>query len=226
VFKLPSQTRAVLFDFYDTLVEVDRDAPSMAEMLTSLGFHCSSRMEGLYNSDGHNGTPTPMGSHYEGWRTAQIMELCGMAGVPRSQREAIAGELLAADRSWTVKSRPGAFEVLTLLDSNGILTAIASNWDYEIEPYLAQAGLNEQIPSVLSWEVGARKPDPTVLVEACRMLGVHPSEAVYVGDNWETDVRAAIRAGVKPVWLCEQSGSADSGPIVAISSLSEVTSWL
>jgi HAD superfamily hydrolase (TIGR01509 family) len=52
---------------------------------------------------------------------------------------------------------------------------------------------------VLSEEVGVRKPDAEIFRIACRQLGVEPREAMYVGDNLETDVRGAAGAGMTTV---------------------------
>jgi phosphoglycolate phosphatase len=48
-------------------------------------------------------------------------------------------------------------------------------------------------------DVGAPKPDPAMLLEAIRRLGVSKNEAVYVGDM-AIDVHTARRAGI-PVWI-------------------------
>jgi nicotinate-nucleotide--dimethylbenzimidazole phosphoribosyltransferase len=47
---------------------------------------------------------------------------------------------------------------------------------------------------VTSQEVGARKPDPRGLLEACRRLGVAPERSLFVGDR-AIDERAARAAG-------------------------------
>jgi len=43
------------------------------------------------------------------------------------------------------------------------------------------------------------KPDPTMLLEACRRFGVTADEAIYVGDM-VVDVRAGENAGIA-VWI-------------------------
>ncbi len=41
------------------------------------------------------------------------------------------------------------------------------------------------------------KPEPTMYAQSLKLLGVAPAEAAAVGDRLETDIRGAIRAGVR-----------------------------
>ena len=43
-----------------------------------------------------------------------------------------------------------------------------------------------------------KKPDPTVLIEACLSIGVDPGECLFVGDT-DVDMEAGLRAGLSPV---------------------------
>lgn len=45
------------------------------------------------------------------------------------------------------------------------------------------------------------KPDPAGFLRALTALRVAPSEALFVGDNWATDILGARAAGIQPVWL-------------------------
>src|SRR6185436_20241100 len=49
---------------------------------------------------------------------------------------------------------------------------------------------------VTSQDVGAAKPDPRGLLEACRRLAVEPTRVVFVGDR-TVDRDAAARAGAR-----------------------------
>ena len=61
----------------------------------------------------------------------------------------------------------------------------------EIEPYLTGV--------VISEEVGAPKPDPRMLLEALRLAGCGPEEAVLLGDSVTADIAAANRAGIPSI---------------------------
>src|SRR5699024_5436733 len=48
---------------------------------------------------------------------------------------------------------------------------------------------------------GVGKPDPRVFQEAARKLEVDPAHALYIGDEFDVDARAAIDAGLHGAWL-------------------------
>ena len=49
--------------------------------------------------------------------------------------------------------------------------------------------------------LGVGKPDPRVFLEACRRLGTEPARTAYIGDEFDIDASAAVRAGLVGVWL-------------------------
>jgi FMN phosphatase YigB (HAD superfamily) len=49
------------------------------------------------------------------------------------------------------------------------------------------------------------KPDPIPFRMCVDALGVAPSEAVYVGDDWRIDVCGSRAAGLHPVWIKHES---------------------
>jgi len=54
---------------------------------------------------------------------------------------------------------------------------------------------------VISGEIGAAKPNPSVFAVALQKLGVEKENAWHVGDNLRTDVAGALGAGLTAVWL-------------------------
>lgn len=67
---------------------------------------------------------------------------------------------------------------------------------------LVRIGIHHVFHHNLSAEqVGAAKPSPAIFREACRLAGVHPSQAVHVGDDPDNDVFAARAAGMKCIWM-------------------------
>jgi HAD superfamily hydrolase (TIGR01549 family) len=49
------------------------------------------------------------------------------------------------------------------------------------------------------------KPDPMPFRLCLQALGVAPTEAVYVGDDWRNDVCGSRNAGLHPVWIKHES---------------------
>ena len=96
---------------------------------------------------------------------------------------------------------PGVQHTLALLKERGYPMGVCSNKAVEFtRSLIAALGLADVLPVVLGPEdVGLPKPDPAMLIEGCRRLGVPISDGLYVGDM-VVDVQAA-RAAHLPVWL-------------------------
>ena len=96
---------------------------------------------------------------------------------------------------------PGVRDTLALLNQRGYPMGVCSNKAVDFtRSLIASLGLAGLLPVVLGPEdVGVPKPDPAMLIEGCKRLGVPVSEGLYVGDM-VVDVQAAQAAGL-PVWL-------------------------
>jgi len=74
--------------------------------------------------------------------------------------------------------------VLRELHARGVQTALVSNCSHNTRPGVDRLKLDEEFDAVvLSFEVGARKPDPAIYVEALRRLGAAAAGAVFVDDQ-------------------------------------------
>lgn len=49
------------------------------------------------------------------------------------------------------------------------------------------------------------KPDPMPFLVCLEKLGIDPTAAIYVGDDWRIDVCGAQAVGIQPVWLKHHS---------------------
>ena len=72
-------------------------------------------------------------------------------------------------------------------------TALRVLEDYGIAPHLDVV--------VISEDVGFRKPDAAIFEVVLERLGIEAVEALHVGDNLEADVAGAGRAGLRTGWL-------------------------
>lgn len=86
--------------------------------------------------------------------------------------------------SWT--PYPDTVDVLSALSRQGVRTAVVSNIAFDLRPAFASVGAAVD-EFVLSFEVGAVKPDPQIFATALSRLGVAAAEAVMVGDSEEAD---------------------------------------
>jgi HAD superfamily hydrolase (TIGR01509 family) len=92
--------------------------------------------------------------------------------------------------SWT--PYPDTAEVLQRLHDAGIRTAVVSNIAFDVRPTFAAIGADRNVDEfVLSFEVGAIKPDPKIFATALERLGIDAADAVMVGDSEEADGGAA-----------------------------------
>jgi FMN phosphatase YigB (HAD superfamily) len=195
----------VSLDFYNTLVEIDRDAPTMAQALSTRGYPCSAQVEAIWNSHGFDGQHTndSKQTSYDAWRRRALGSLVALCGATQSEAGSLVDELLRLDQTWTVKARPGAGELLAWLRHRGLPHCILTNWDYPIASYLAMADLPKDLLSITSAELGLRKPLEAAFAQARRSLGVSPGRHIHIGDSWRADVVGAIRSGAWAIWVTE-----------------------
>jgi len=78
--------------------------------------------------------------------------------------------------------------VLKGLHRQGIKTAVVSNIAFDVRPAFLALGVADYVDEfVLSFEVGAIKPDAAIFETALARLGVEAANAVMVGDSDEAD---------------------------------------
>lgn len=107
------------------------------------------------------------------------------SGVADHQAEALYG-LMIDPLNWT--PYPDTAGVLAGLHRQGIKTAVVSNIAFDVRPAFESIGAAEYVDEfVLSFEVGAVKPDPAIFQTALSRLGVEAANAVMVGDSDEAD---------------------------------------
>ncbi len=97
----------------------------------------------------------------------------------------------------TTRALPGAHELLEALPRLGVRGAIVtSNSAFVVRAILRRLGLASAIDVVVGRsEVARLKPDPEGILAGCRLLGVAPSAAAYLGDS-VADVEGARAAGL------------------------------
>jgi putative hydrolase of the HAD superfamily len=113
----------------------------------------------------------------------------------------VLSQLLDMQNQFRAKSAPGAHSILKLLRLHNMKIGLCSNWESPIDPYLEQASLPPFDGVSISAEVGARKPHAAIFSNICSKLKVSPSEVLFIGDNWSTDIVGALRSGLTPVWI-------------------------
>ena len=93
---------------------------------------------------------------------------------------------------------PGATEGLEAMRAQGLAIACITNKLMRFTvPLLAKAGIARHIQVISTSDTaGARKPDPAMVLHACKLLGVQPAQACVIGDS-DNDGEAARAAGCR-----------------------------
>jgi putative hydrolase of the HAD superfamily len=65
---------------------------------------------------------------------------------------------------------------------------------------------------ILSTDFGFRKPDSRLFTIACTLLGITPSDVVYIGNDPEADVKGAKQVGMQAILLDRNSTNSNHEP--------------
>lgn len=108
---------------------------------------------------------------------------------------------------------PGVLHGLTRLRADGWRTAVITNGNTRMQRRkITRSGLKPLIDAtMISEEVGLRKPDPRIFQLARDQVGAGATESGWmVGDLLHTDIAGGAAAGLRTIWLCP--GGADPAP--------------
>ena len=194
---------AVMFDFSQTLFRSESTSLWLDAGLVRMGLELpeperAALAERLLETAGMPGGPEPRRLPEE------LRELWDRRDLDAaSHRAAYQGLSLAADlpdpalaevlydrhmepEAW--RPYPDAKATLTELRLRGVPVAVVSNIGWDPRPLFVHFGLDELIGVyVLSYEHGAKKPDPALFKVALDALGRTGAETLMVGDNPSAD---------------------------------------
>ena len=176
-----ADVRAVLFDFSGTLASCEaRD-----DWFTGMGLNAAQQAE-VMDRLTH---PTASVTHHA-WAYRDLdpalhreayLHVLNNSGLCDDHAEELYRRV-TDPAEWAVY--PDTLSVLKSLRQNGIRTAVVSNIAWDIRTVLTGSEVDE---FVLSFEVGAAKPDPRIFASALDLLGVSAEESLMVGDSEEND---------------------------------------
>lgn len=186
--------RAVLFDFSGTLFRLEEedswfagitvderavDGHVQAELMRRVTAPTGSSVP-MSQEQQHNWANRDLEPHLHREAYLHVLRESGLTGADA----AALYPKLVDPASWT--PYPDTPTVLNGLRAAGIKTAVVSNIAFDLRPALAAAGTAAD-EYVLSFEVGAVKPDPAIFEAALTRLGVPAADALMVGDSEEAD---------------------------------------
>jgi len=136
-------------------------------------------------------------------RTEIIGSALGLLGIEdRSLAELIAADY-GIERDEKVAVFPGAIDTIHYLKSLGIPLALLTNG--ASAPQRCKIDRFQLAPLfdhiVIEGEFGSGKPDSRVYEHALKLLGAAPEEVWMIGDNYQWEVVAPQRLGIRSVWI-------------------------
>jgi len=121
-------------------------------------------------------------------------------------------------------------DVLPTLDSlkdKGYILGLLTNIERGTEFNYRELGLGEYFDTVVtSDDVGAKKPKAPIFILALSRANVNPDEAIYVGDQYESDVVGARGVGINPVLIDRRDLFRWAADCQRIRSLTELLDYL
>jgi putative hydrolase of the HAD superfamily len=93
-------------------------------------------------------------------------------------------------------------ETLEYLYGKFRLAIITNGSSYMQNKKIDKLGIRKYFKEIIiSNDVGIKKPGKAIFILCCNRLNVDPSEALYIGDNYEIDIMGAIGAGLNAIWI-------------------------
>jgi HAD superfamily hydrolase (TIGR01509 family) len=193
---LTTQIQAALFDYSGTLFRLEED-DSWFE-----GIEVDERdVDGHVQAELMRRLTAPVGQHvdmtpeaYHAWVNRDLaphlhreayLHVLRESGLADHQAEALYDRVIDPS-SWT--PYPDTAEVLKGLHRQGIKTAVVSNIAFDVRPAFQRIGVADYVDEfVLSFEVGAIKPDAAIFETALARLGAEAAQTVMIGDSDEAD---------------------------------------
>jgi HAD superfamily hydrolase (TIGR01509 family) len=193
---LTTQVQAVLFDYSGTLFRLEEDESwfegIQADEREIDGHVQAELMRRLTAPTGRSVEMTP--EAYHAWVNRDLaphlhreayLHVLRESGLADDHAESLYDRVIDPS-SWT--PYPDTAEVLKGLHRQGIKTAVVSNIAFDVRPAFEAIGVTDYVDEfVLSFEVGAIKPDAAIFDAALTRLSVQPAHAVMVGDSDEAD---------------------------------------
>jgi putative hydrolase of the HAD superfamily len=196
---------AVLFDFYGTLARAVSWGDTHEQVFARHGLPFDAERWG-WNFIGETNDGDEHVEHsvsrdaYVAWEVERLRRRARACGVGDDDLDALVADLHTSSKTYTLEAYDEVHEVLVELRRRGLIVAICSNWDWDIDRAIAAAGLEGAADVVVtSARAGARKPHPRIFRHTLQRCYVAPPEALFVGDTMYADVEGPLAYGMAAV---------------------------
>ena len=130
-------------------------------------------------------------------------------------------------RSFTISLIPGVEEILKALNENYKLAVVSNAMSDVARHAIKKHKLERYFDTVvISRDIGIRKPDPEIFNFTLENLGTERDKTIHVGDSLEEDIHGAKKAGMKTVWIGENSEIEDIRPDHIVQNIEELVMLL
>ncbi len=230
--------KAVLFDWFNTLAHYDPPREELYRKVfqeSGISLSIQEIYRGLLAGDRYffSGLARAQarGASFEE-RAAQFTlyprAMAAEAGIelsPELQMEIITRVLKQFNGAYTLYE--DVLPLLKLLKNRGLVLGVISNADKNVAGLIEKLGAGAYMDLlVTSEEVGAEKPAPAIFLAALDKAKIKGPEAIYTGDQYQSDVLGAGGVGMQALLLDRYD--IEHGPLKypRIKSLSEITGYL
>ena len=163
-----------LVDHQGDPLDVHAQAELMRRMTAPVGRTVEMDEAGIYAWENRDRDPKLHRQAY--------LDVLSKSGVPDPVRAEAFYALLVDPDQWS--PYPDTGEVLKSLSEKGIRTAVLSNIAFDIRPASVDRGWDVWVDEfVLSFEVGAVKPEPAIFESALAQLDVDAAQTMMIGDS-------------------------------------------
>lgn len=235
--------KAVIFDYGNTLIEFSRTQVMYCDMALAntldrlFGKHDLAKFAEIRNRNRlapYSGNPPEYKeNNMVEICTGLVRELYGLEPSPEQLAEILRARFDIFVK--VVQAPDGVPELLKKLGRKYRLGILSNYPDGNaIRQSLANIGLAKFFRAVVvSADLGLVKPHPIPFLTVLDQLGVKPSQAVIVGDNWLGDVQGGKQAGLQAIHMTRWESPenlprrpGDLEPDAAISNLAELEDLL
>jgi putative hydrolase of the HAD superfamily len=229
--------KAVFFDLYQTLVRYEPPREEIeAKILKDFGIETSPEAlvkpiiaadEFIYNEIARRSLSSRSQEEKFALYAQYQAILLRQAGIKYDQK-VIPSLLMAMQKSpMDLVLFDDVTPALTELKDRGLTLGLISNVEQDMTQTLTKLGLNAWLKIIVtSQDAGAGKPRPEIFRKALKRAGVKPTEAIYIGDQYNVDIIGARGAGMKGILLDRGDYYRDITDCPRLKSLKEVVEYL
>lgn len=213
--------KAVVFDLDDTLFDREGAQIRVVKLIVQrlpqiFQTHQIERViEAFIESDRLSIVEFESGAPTDGLRNKRARTFLQLLGINDAYADAI-NEMYIKDYPSMNMPVSGAVPLVKRI-STSVPVAVVSNGLPDVQyKKIETIGLADVFSCIiLSEEIGIRKPDHRIFHHAAKLLKVQPSDCLYVGDSYSTDIIGAKTAGMQTCWLNRKSTKPDNPNIQA-----------